>query len=189
MKRVVVCVLGLVLVAAGCGKGKAKQEADGDWAASPSRVIQGLEHAYQARNDSLYAALLAPDFHYYFEPVGADSADILGWDKNEEVVATSNLFHTPDIDTLTYTLQAGEPENVVGQPDWKAVPVSGGEMLVVVKNKDPMRVKLNRQELVMRPVKTDGHTRWEIVQWHDYPNPASEEGSGGATPAASPDGQ
>jgi hypothetical protein len=182
MKAWVVVVLGAALLVAGCGK-KTEQEAENPraaWASSPEKVVQGIMHAYQTRDDSLYASLLADDFRYYFEPAGADSADVLGWGKEEEVVATSNLFKTQDVVSLSYELQAGPAHPDPDHEGWMVVPVSGGEMDVVVRNKEPMKVTLNRQELIMRPL--DDGKRWVIEEWHDYPAPDTGSG-GGETPA------
>ena len=175
MKRAVIVLLGVLLVIAGCGKKNSEETADPNavWFSSPTKVIEGLMHAYETRNDSLYAALLADDFHYFFEPEGADSADILGWGKEEEVVATGNLFRTSDVDDLTYTLSMGEARTSEGpgRDGWMEIPVSGGEMVVMVKSKDPMRVQLNRQVIVVRPMESEGSSkRWKIVEWHDFPS-------------------
>ena len=179
MKRILVLTLALVWMGTGCGKGHdaAPSDPNAVWFSSPGKVVEGLMHAYQTRDDSLYAALLADDFRYSFEPAGADSSDILGWGKEEEVVATSNLFRTPDVDSLAYTLDAQSPRPA---PDgkgkgWMVIPISGGRMVVAVKDKEPMEVQLNRQEIVVRPVRgVDKATRWEIVEWHDYPQPEAK---------------
>jgi hypothetical protein len=168
MKRIILVMLSL-LVLAGCGR-KDEEPAEATTEAgfsSPTQVVEGIMHAYKTRNDSLYAALLADDFRYYFEPVGADSADILGWGKNEEVVATGNLFRTPDVDSLSYRLYLGNPRPAHGdtRQGWMIVPISGGKMVVMVRAKEPMEVQLNRQEIVLRP-EGDG---WRIVEWHDFP--------------------
>ncbi len=178
MKRIWIPLALLALAAAGCGKGKGAAGSGDPWAGTPERVPQGIMHAYETRDDSLYASLLAPDFHYYFEPQGADTSDILVWGKEEEVVATGNLFRTQDVDTLLYVLDAGTPHPATGagHEGWMVVPISGGELEVVVQNKDPMKVQLNRQELWVREI-TDpatGAKRWVVEQWHDYPAPQED---------------
>jgi hypothetical protein len=53
-------------------------------------------------------------------------------------------------------------------------------MKVMVKNKEPMQVDLNRQELLVRPKdvgKKKGAIGWEIVEWHDFPVPIEVEES------------
>ena len=64
MKRWVIFLLGATLLVVGCGKKSEKQPADPEavWASSPEKVVEGLTHAYQTRDDSLYASLLADDF-------------------------------------------------------------------------------------------------------------------------------
>ncbi len=185
MKRWVILFLGAALLVVGCGKKSEKQPADPEaaWASSPEKVVDGIMHAYQTRDDSLYASLLADDFRYYFEPAGADSADVLGWGKEEEVVATSNLYKTQDVESLSYSLEAGPAHPDPDHQGWMVVPIAGGEMTVVVRNKEPMKVTLNRQELVMAPVggKKPG-SRWVIEEWHDYPVPGDDAG-GAETPA------
>jgi hypothetical protein len=172
-------VLGMGLI--GCGGEERPRTAEdpyAEWFSSPTKVVEGIMYSYQTRNDSLYAAFLAEDFRYFFEPEGADSMDILGWGKEEEVVATGNLFRTADVDRLDFNLHYGEarPATEPGQDGWMVVPVSGGEMIVSVRNKEPMQVALNRQEIVLRPVGSQNPTpRWEVVEWHDYPAPEPGE--------------
>lgn len=191
MKRVLVWVLPfLVLAGAGCGGCGKPEDPNAQWFSSPTKVVDGLMHAYETRNDSLYAAFLADDFRYYFEPAGADSLGVLGWGKEEEVVATGNLFRTPDVESLRFTLKHGaaRPADGPDRDGWMVVPVSGGEMVVSVKNKDAMEVPLNRQEIVLRPVTHDNAVRkWEIVEWHDYPAPP-EPGEGGSEAGTSEPG-
>jgi hypothetical protein len=175
MKRI--RILGMIAVVAaglaGCGKDRSDPEAQ--WFMSPDKVVQGLMHAYQTRNDTLFAAFLADDFHYYFEPEDADSLDVLGWGKEEEVVGTVSLFRTPDVVSLDYRLDYGPARSVIGagKEGWMLVPVAGGRMTISVKDKDPVKVELNRQEILMRPESTD---RWRIVEWHDYPAPEGDVG-------------
>lgn len=181
MRRIGFLTVILLVGLSACGKDKgdrASEDPDARWFQSPTRVVEGIMYAYQTRNDSLYAAFLAEDFHYYFEPAEGDTNDVLGWGKEEEVVATGNLFRTPDVDSLTFRLQAGNPRpaNGPGRAGWMVVPVSGGEMRVLVKNKEPMEVTLNRQEIVLRPRQGSEPARWEIVEWHDYPAPDLEGG-------------
>ena len=173
MKRFGVVVLGLVLLA-GCGKKeKPPEDPNAVWSSTPAKVVEGIMHAYSTRDDRLYASLLAEDFRYYFKPQGPDSTDILGWGKDEEVVATGNLFKTPDVEKLSYTLNAGTPR-AGSQDGWMVVPVAGGVMVVSVKGKEPMTVNLNRQEIVVRKTATDP-PRWEIMEWHDFPAPVPPE--------------
>jgi hypothetical protein len=47
------------------------------------------------------------------------------------------------------------------------IPISGGELRVEVKDKDPMLVTLNRQEIYVR----NDDSRWQVIQWRDYPEP------------------
>jgi hypothetical protein len=167
-------VLVLGLVAWGCGGDDGDGDLNAEWFSSPTKVVEGIMHAYETRNDSLYAAFLAEDFRYYFEPQGADSSDILGWGQEEEVVATRNLFRTSDVEDLDYSLRIGKAESAkgAGRSGWMMVPVSGGELVVSVKDKDPMQVVLNRQEIMLRPAASNNPARkWEIVEWHDYPVP------------------
>jgi hypothetical protein len=179
MNRRLICVLGMAVLLIGCG-GKDRAAVDdpsAKWFSEPSMVIEGIMHAYETRDDSLYAALLADDFRYIFEPEGADSADVLGWGKEEEVTATGNLFRTRDVEGLSYSLDAGQPQPASGadRGRWMVIPISGGRMEVIVRDKEPMRVRLNRQEIVVRPVGDDKPPkRWEIVEWHDYPAAGSE---------------
>lgn len=168
-------ILSLTIVLIGCGgddgnNGSTDTSGDpfADWFSSPGKVVEGIMHAYTTRNDSLYAALLADEFRYYFEPEGADSAEVLGWGKEEEVVATGNLFRTAEVERLDYSLDTGKAQPVPGRDGWMMVPVAGGEMVVTVRDKDAMQVVLNRQEIVLRPV-DDPVRKWQVVEWHDYP--------------------
>ena len=166
MKRFGIVVLALVILGSGCGR----RQSD------PTEVVQGLMRAYETRDDSLYASLLAPDFKYSFEPAGADSGDVLEWGKEEEVMATGNLFRTPDVEQLVFRLDysAAKAAEGRGHVGWMTIPVQGGQMRVMVRNKEPMQVDLNRQELLVRPKDTGkkkGVIGWEIVEWHDYPVP------------------
>jgi hypothetical protein len=166
MKRFGIAVIVLVVLGSGCGR----RQSD------PSEVVQGLMRAYETRDDSLYASLLAPDFKYSFEPAGADSGDILEWGKEEEVMATGNLFRTPDVEQLVFRLDYSPAKAAEGRgrDGWMMIPVQGGQMKVMVKNKEPMQVDLNRQELLVRPKdvgKKKGAIGWEIVEWHDFPVP------------------
>jgi hypothetical protein len=166
MKRFGIALLVLVVLGSGCGR----RQSD------PSEVVQGLMRAYETRDDSLYASLLAPEFKYSFEPAGADSGDILEWGKEEEVMATGNLFRTPDVEQLVFRLDysAAKPAEGSGHEGWMVIPVQGGQMKVMVKNKEPMQVDLNRQELLVRPkdtAKKKGAIGWEIVRWQDFPAP------------------
>jgi hypothetical protein len=163
-------VLGLVV---GCGK-KGGKDASAKWFESPEQVVQGIMVAYETRNDSLYAAFLAENFRYIFEPEGADSADVLTWGKGEEVMSASSLFRTPDVATVRLVLNAGaaraENGGVGGEERW-VVPVTGGQLTISVKDKEPTVVNLNRQELVMRRVPASPKPRWQVVEWHDFPTP------------------
>ncbi len=167
------CLLGGF--STGCGTQPA-QDGPGQWFASPEKVIEGIMHAYETRDDSLYAALLADGFRYYFEPAGADSADILGWGKEEEVVATGNLFHTVDIDSLSYSLQAGNPRPAdgPGREGWMQIPVTGGRMTIVTHSREPMEVLLNRQVIYLNK----REERWQIIEWRDYPEGDLGDGEG-----------
>jgi hypothetical protein len=176
MKRAWVPGVLVLALLWGCGRDDAGKGADphAEWFSTPTKVVEGIMHAYQTRNDSLYAAFLAEDFRYYFEPQGADSSDILGWGKEEEVVATGNLFKTPDVEQLNYVLHFTDARAAegAGRTGWMVVPISWGEMVVSVRNKEAMQVVLNRQEIVLRPSRSGNPIRkWEIVEWHDYPSP------------------
>ena len=155
----------------GCGK---KGGNTAKYFEKPEKVIQGLMAAYETRNDSLYASFLADDFRYSFEPQGGDS---LGWGKDEEVLSASSLFKTPEVQSVRYKLYAGAPKPAQGpgRQGWMTVPVSGGQLVISVKGKDPTIVALNRQEIVMRQTQPK---KWQIVEWHDYPVPASSVASG-----------
>lgn len=175
MKRIGILGAAALLAAGFAGCGGCGKDADpvAAWLTSPDKVVEGLMHAYATRNDTLFAAFLADDFHYYFEPENADSLDVLGWGKEEEVVGTTSLFHTPDVVSLEYRLDYGPPRPVdqAGKDGWMLVPVSGGRMTITVKDKEPVKVDLNRQEILMRPEAAD---RWRIVEWHDYPAPEGQ---------------
>jgi len=164
-----VVILGLF---AGCGGGEQESPADplAVWFSTPEKVVQGLMFAYETRNDSLYAELLADEFRYSFEPPGADSADVLGWGKEEDLVATGNLFRTPDVNVLALELQIEAAVTVSDRPEWMMVPVSGGELRVEVNEREPMQVELNRQEIFVRPV-PGTKDRWQVIAWRDYPEP------------------
>lgn len=170
MKRAFLCFLVLGLVA-GCGKKEGK-DAFAKWSASPEKVVQGIMTAYETRNDSLYAAFLAEDFRYIFEPEGSDSSDVLTWGKGEEVLSASSLFRTPDVTTVRLILNAGaaRPGKGPGGEERQVVPVSGGELTITVKDKEPTVVKLNRQEIVMRRSPGSEKPRWQVVEWHDFPS-------------------
>lgn len=47
-------------------------------------------------------------------------------------------------------------------------------MVISVRHKEPMQVIFNRQEFLLRP-RNDPSRKWEIVEWHDYPEPDLEE--------------
>ena len=178
MRRVWIVLAGASLLAAGCGKGK---DPDARWFSSPTQVVDGIMHAYATRNDTLFAAFLAEDFHYFFEPERAESVDVLGWGKEEEVSSTGSLFRTPDVTSIRLELRYDKPHPAPGPnaSGWMVVPVSGGEMVVTVRDKDPMEVTLNRQEIVVRPRSGEKSSRkWEVVEWHDYPNPNATPAGG-----------
>ena len=138
------------------------------WLATPEDVIKGVMHAYETRNDSLYASLLAEEFTYQFEPPGAGPEDILSWGREEEVMATGSLFQTPELESVTLSLDYAEAQQV---SDARVmIPVSGGELRLDVKEKDATLVTLNRQEIFLSPHPSD-KGRWQIVAWHDYPSP------------------
>jgi hypothetical protein len=164
-------ILFVLVGAAACGgrRDEAVPRSEG-WYSSPERVVQGLMRAYETRDDSLYASLLADEFRYFFEPPGADSADVLGWGKEEELIGTGNLFRTQEVERLSYVLQAGTPAPAPRNADWMVIPVAGGEMRVDVKDKEPMSVALNRQEIFVRRDPRD-RNRWQIIEWRDYPAP------------------
>jgi hypothetical protein len=170
MKRACLCFLVLGLVA-GCGK-KGGKDDSAKWFASPEKVVQGIMAAYETRNDSLYAAFLAEDFRYIFEPEGSDAGDILTWGKGEEVLSASSLFRTPDVTTVRLVLNTGaaRPGKGPGSEERQVVPVSGGELTIMVKDKEPTVVKLNRQEIVMRRIPGLEKPRWQVVVWHDFPS-------------------
>jgi len=171
MKRAWIWILVLAVTGSmtACGK---KGSNTAKYFEKPEKVIQGLMAAYETRNDTLYAALLADDFRYSFEPQGGDSVDVLGWGKEEEVLSASSLFKTPDVQSVRYKLYAGAPKAAegAGRQGWIAIPVSGGQLVISVKGKDPTIVALNRQEIVMRQTQPK---RWQIVEWHDYPVPGT----------------
>lgn len=178
MRRAWISVFIIALVLGGCGKDTpSSQDPNEQYFASPTKVVEGIIHAYETRNDSLYASFLSDDFRYYFEPQGADSMDVLGWGKEEEVVGTASLFNTPDVESLDYQLKLGseKPVDEAGKEGWKMIPVEGGRMVISVKDKDPVEVVLNRQEIVFRP---DILKKWRVVEWHDYPDPGSEAPGG-----------
>lgn len=162
-------VLGVL---AGCGGDDKAEDPYAEWFSSPTRVVEAIMHVYETRDDSLYAALFADDFLYYFEPQGADSFDILSWGKGEEVTATGNLLNTEDVEGVTYNLRIGTAlaASGSGRQGWMMVPVEGGSMVVSVRNKEPMTVIFNRQEFFLRP-RNHPDRKWEIVEWHDYPEP------------------
>lgn len=159
---------------AGCGgSGDAESPAaksEASWASSPDQVVQGIMHAYATRNDSLYATLLASDFRYHFEPPGADSTEYLGWGKDEDLVATSNLFHTSEVESLSFDLDVQASRAASRGEGWMVIPVDGGKLRVHVADKEPMEVTLNRQEIYVRPVPGKAGD-WEVIAWYDYPEP------------------
>ena len=177
MKRAWTWMLVLVVVGSmtGCGK---KDGNTAKYFEKPEKVIQGLMAAYESRNDSLYASFLAEDFRYTFEPQGGDSVDVLGWGKEEEVLSASSLFKTPEVQSVRYKLYAGVPKPVEGKQGWMSVSVSGGQLVISVKGKDPTIVALNRQEIVMRQTQPK---KWQIVEWHDYPVPTSSAATNDST--------
>jgi hypothetical protein len=165
----VVFVLALGLAACG-GSGGSEEASDPGWASSPEKVVEGLMTAYTDRNDSLYAALLADEFRYTFVPAGTDSAEVLGWGKEEDLVATANLFRTPDVTRLTLDLRTGAARESRENPDWTMVPVAGGQLRVEVADREPMVVDLNRQEIHVRP-DPQRPDHWQVIAWYDFPAP------------------
>ncbi|HET9233604.1 MAG TPA: hypothetical protein VFP10_05665 [Candidatus Eisenbacteria bacterium] len=169
MKRAWIWILVLAvsggLVA--CGKKGAKTD---KYFEKPEKVIEGLMAAYETRNDSLYAAFLAEDFRYTFEPQGGDSIDVLGWGKEEEVLSASSLFKTPEVESVKLQLYAEKPKPAdgAGREGWVAIPIKGGQLVISVKDKEPTVVALNRQEIILRQEQSSPK-RWHIVEWHDYP--------------------
>lgn len=169
MKRAWIWIL-ILAVSGGliaCGKKGAKTD---KYFEKPEKVIEGLMAAYETRNDSLYAAFLAEDFRYTFEPQGSDSVDVLGWGKEEEVLSASSLFKTPEVESVKLQLYADKPKPVdgAGREGWMAIPIKGGQLVISVKDKEPTVVALNRQELILRQEQSSPK-RWHIVEWHDYP--------------------
>lgn len=164
-------ILGAILVACGAkSEDSPPARAAESWSSSPDRVVEGLMHAYAARDDSLYATLLADDFRYYFEPPEGQSGDALGWGREEDIVSTGNLFKTPEVTALRLSLQVAPAHPVEGKPGWMVVPVAGGELRVDVKDKEPMQQTLNRQEIYLKPHPRDPKL-WQIVEWKDFPAP------------------
>ncbi|NNF06087.1 MAG: hypothetical protein HKN21_04950 [Candidatus Eisenbacteria bacterium] len=193
MKQTILTLATIAVVALGCSKSDTEQSDDktpettppaqssgttseppakassGEWSSSPSKVVEGLMHAYETRDEVLYASLLADDFRYYFEPPGAKPDDILGWGKEEDLVATGNLFRTQDVERLVLALSASTPVKAPSgkEAGWMMIPVSGGELRVEVKDKEPMQVALNRQEIYVR----QQGPGWQVIEWRDYPEP------------------
>jgi hypothetical protein len=183
MRRIAILLIGMAAMAAACGRNK---DPDAKWFSSPTQVVQGVMHAYETRNDTLFADFLAEDFRYFFEPQVDDSVEVLGWGKEEEVASTGSLFRTPDVVSIKLDLRYDDARAAPqDRPGWMVVPISGGELVVSLKDKDPMQVTLNRQEILVRPrAEKESGRKWEIVEWHDYPNPNAPAGGGG-TPAGS----
>ena len=175
MKRAWIWMLVLAVGGglAACGKKGAKTD---KYFEKPEKVIEGLMAAYETRDDSLYAAFLAEDFRYTFEPQGNDSIDVLGWGKEEEVLSASSLFKTPEVESVKLQLYADKPQPAggAGREGWMAIPIKGGQLVISVKDKEPTVVALNRQEIILRQEQSSPK-RWHIVEWHDYP------GHGGST--------
>ena len=169
VRRPLVLLVLVVGLAACGGKGDANRD-DPGWAATPEKVVEGLMVAYTDRNDSLYAALLADDFRYTFVPAGGDSNEVLGWGKEEDLVATANLFRTPDVTRLTLDLRTGAARESRENPEWTMVPVSGGQLRVEVADREPMVVELNRQEIHVRP-DPQRPDHWQVIAWYDFPVP------------------
>lgn len=71
---------------------------------SEDNVLENFQRAYQRRDATAYARLLATDFQFYFDPVTRNQLGIEFWTRTEDSRRTEDLFRSSEVTKIVIAL-------------------------------------------------------------------------------------
>jgi hypothetical protein len=143
---------------------------------SPENVLHNLKESWEFREIEPYAALLAPDFRFYFrqDDVPPDLPRDY-WNRDEDSTGTGTLFNaTTAVDTISVNLGTFTVEDSVrvDQPDVKRIRLTHSMLKVEQRNGMTWMVDDVIEEFYFRKGRSEegtDPTRWYIFEWHEFP--------------------
>lgn len=195
--RVLFVVVATLGVLGGCSKVKTTAPDPAPAARqAPADVMKALSWSVRHRDASVYAGLLASDFHFYFDPIARDLGLPEYWDRQQDSTGTSNLFSASSVSDVR--LQLAWSSDVADPRSSSSAlrEVRSTEDVLEIVEKPPYgedlvwKVDGDVQSFYLRKGRSPADTlagsesaqQWFLVEWHDFGKYGSLRPSRDVTP-------
>lgn len=152
---------------------------------SPDSVVANLILAHNKRDRAQYAALLAPEFKFFFIPIDEQELGVSTWNKTQDSTGTATLFHdVSDIDLTATSSAPVDADPNFFPPGTEEIHLRSVEMTVLQPNR-VFYVVRTEQDLYLRPGNTasgEDPTHWFLSEWHEV-EPITAPSTDEPTPA------
>lgn len=137
---------------------------------APDSVVANLILAHHRRDRDAYAALLAPEFRFYFTALDAHDLGTPYWTRNQDSTGTAALFSAASHIDLTAAQSApvGVDESLF-PPGTQKIHLHTVELRVAQPDRTTWVVNTD-QDLYLRPGNTslgEEGTHWFLLQWNE----------------------
>jgi hypothetical protein len=153
---------------------------------SPDSVVANLILAHNKRDRAQYAALLAPEFRFFFTSVDIQRFGESIWNKSQDSTGTAAMFHeATDIDLIASPAVPTEADPNLFPPGTQLVRLHSVQMTVLQPDR-VFFVVTTDQDLYLRlgnAATGEDPTHWFISEWHEI-EPLNAAGIDEPTPVS-----
>jgi len=146
---------------------------------APESLITNLQASYRNREIERYAAILAPEFTFKFQPIDANDIGTPFWTREQDSTGTKALLTTTEVSDIRINLIYGARDTSVNFP---GSPLDSLKIRIITTDLQVDQtdgttwVVTDQQDMFFRKgIETNGEdpTHWWLYEWDDLPTLAA----------------
>ena len=146
---------------------------------APESLITNLQASYRNREIEHYAAILAPDFIFKFQPLDANDIGTPFWTRDQDSTGTRALLTTTEVSDIRINLIYGARDTAINFP---GTPLDSLKIRIITTDLQVDQtdgttwVVTDQQDMFFRKgIETNGEdpTHWWLYEWDDLPTLAA----------------
>lgn len=139
---------------------------------TPEEVLEALIESYQRRDIDQYAAILHPDFRFYFQD--GDEPPELGrdyWTALEDSTGTEALFNSPSVSDISINLTYQDAEPAIELEMQGTMKIRVYPMSLIVNDTSGWTyfVEGDVQDMYFKQGTGANSANWYMIEWRDIP--------------------